>query len=143
MTVESKFSLAAQMGDVSASQALLPECMLLRKLFKSTMSGCYSRDVVEFAPVLRVDGALWHWDREGVGNLRVSKKTATATIDVFVPVSAWQGVPGSALRRYLAQHLRVAFRSMGERIQSKGLDCDLARLERDVARVLDEFLAQR
>jgi hypothetical protein len=142
MTTESRFSLGAQVGDTNAREALVQHYMFLRKALESTMSGSYSDDIVEFAPVLRIDGAIWHWDREGVDNLRVSKKKATATIDVFVPVSVWQGASASAIRRYLGHYLGVAFRMMGDRIRSKGLDCDVTRLERDIAMVIDKFMAQ-
>ena len=138
--MKSAFTLGVQAGDKAADAVVRPHYMQLRKLFASLMAGSYSRDVVEFAPVLRVDGSLWHWGREGVDNVRVSKKTAHATADIFVPISMWKENDAGGLRRYLGGQIAVAYELIAERIASARLDCDKERLQKDIALVVKEFL---
>lgn len=136
----SEFSLGVQAGDTTSSDAVRPHCIQLRKLFSRLEAASYSRDVVKFAPVLRIDGSIWHWDREGVGNVRVSQKHATATADIFVPIAIWKSEDESKLKQYLAAQIAVAYDLMTERISSKKLDCDRPKLLEDVAKLLEEFL---
>jgi hypothetical protein len=135
------FTLGVQAGDKAADAAMSPHYMSLRQLLAAEMSGSYSDDLDEFAPVLRIDGSIWHWDREGVANVRVSKKARHATVDVFVPESVWKGSAAEKIRSYLAEQLQVAFESMLQRSESNKIRVDVQRLKVDLAKVVKRFLA--
>ena len=141
MTGKSAFTLGVQAGDKAADGVVWPHYRRLRLLFDSIMTGSYSRDVSEFAPVLRIDGSIWHWDREGVDNVRISKKSSRATADVFMPTSVWQGKDEKTIRSYLGRQVSAAYELMSERLVASRLHCDRERLRDDVARVMKEFLA--
>jgi hypothetical protein len=141
MIQASTFSLGVQAGDGPSSDAVRPHFMALRRLFDATMSGSYSPAIWDFGPVLRIDGALWFWNREGVDNVRVSPKTGVATADIFVPKAIWQAGDPAALRQYLAENVTTAYERIIERMVSKRLECDQERLREDIARVVRAFLA--
>ena len=140
MIEKSVFTLGVQAGDKPADEATRPHYMELRKLFDRTMSGSYSDDVGEFAPVLRVDGSMWHWDRDGVDNVRVSKKTGHATADIFVPTTVWAAGDPQKIRSYLGGQVAVAYELISARMLSTRLKCDHERLRRDVSEVVKQFV---
>jgi hypothetical protein len=139
VTARSVFTLGVQAGDKDADTAIRRHYLQLRQLFDSLMAGSYSLDIKEFAPVLRVDGSIWHWDREGVDNVRIFKKTARATADIFVPAAVWNVNDDSAVRKYLSDQLVATYKLIADAITAADLSCDHDRLRQDIDRVVAEY----
>lgn len=129
-------TVGAQMGDKRASNVVTPHFMALKRMLNRFCAKEYSREVREFAFVLRVDGEIWHWNLEGCDRMRRSKKDRYITIDVYVPRRRWDGVEDTEIRKYLAECF------------SEGLQRMISKLEQDKVAVdgdalLEDFAAAK
>lgn len=136
-------SLGVQAGDKDADKAVSPHYLALRRLLAEKCTATYSEVIREFAPVLRIDGSIWHWDKQGCGNVRVQKKSGYATVDIFMPVEIWSGGDGKCIRRYLVTHLTSGIESMLEKASGAGISVDRSKLIADVAAATSEFLGEK
>jgi hypothetical protein len=140
---KSYITFPAQMGDEKSAAVVGPHLVELRKLLDKYCVGPYTSAVDEFAPIVRVDGDIAYWQFEGCQKLRWSKKGRYITIDIGVPRSRWEGVPPIELKKYLIQNLKDAIKLMVNRLKKEKADVDEKRLFSDLAKVEDEFLAER
>lgn len=135
-------TLGVQAGDPQADAAVAPHYKALRALLASHCAKSYGDAIHEFAPVLRIDGAIWHLDKRGYGNIRISKKAKTATFDVFMPIDAWQGKDAATMRQSVAADFAEGFKAVIQRTTKDRLDVDGVRLLADLDTALKVFLAQ-
>ena len=132
--------VGVQSGDVPSSRATDPHISPLRKLLKAHCLGPYSPDVDEFSLVIRVDGDIWHWEQEGCDRMRRRKKDRYITIDIYVPRSRWEGVPGIEIRKYLAACVEDAFQRMIGKLRRDKVVVDGDALLRDFAVAKAQYL---
>lgn len=135
-------TLGVQAGDPQADAAVAPHYKALRALLASHCSKSYGVAINEYAPVLRIDGAIWHLDKRGYGNVRISKKAKSATFDVFMPIDAWQGKDAATMRRSIASDLAEGFKAVIQRTTKDRLDVNGAQLLADVDAALKDFLSE-
>ena len=136
-------TVGVQAGDVPADQATNPHIRPLRQLLQAHCRGPYSPDVDEFSLVMRIDGAIDHWEKEGCDRMRRSKKERYITIDIYVPRARWEDVSGSEIRHYLAACVEDAFRRMIGKLQRDKVSVDGDALLRDLATVKEQYLSER
>lgn len=132
--------MGVQAGDIPSDNATAPHCMALQKLLKENCRGPYSSEVDEFSLVVRVDGDIWYWKKEGSDRMRRSKKERYITIDIYVPRERWENVSGIAIRRYLADCVEGAFQKMIDKLQRDKTPVDGDALLRDFAAVKERYL---
>ncbi len=133
-------TFGAQMGDVSADKAVGTHVEELTDLFERYCEQTYCNEIDELAPVLRVDGELWHFDFEGCEKLRLSKKHRYITIDIGVPRSKWENVDSAQFRVYLFTQLRIAFEMMITRLKKEKYKVQEAEFWADLSKVEERFL---
>lgn len=139
---EAAVSLGVQAGDPQADAAVAGHHDALRELFSEHCAHRYGEDIDAFAPVLRVDGEVWHWDRDGIGNVRVGKKSRRATFDIYLSRASWMGKDAVAVRRSIANGLREGFDAVVDRARKEKIDVDSDRLTADVRTVIKKFLGE-
>ena len=132
-------TLGVQSGSTEASDATRPFFMPLRKLLAKHCVGPYSKDIVEFAPILRIDGDVWAWHFEGCEALKLNRRERYVTIDIGVPEERWRA-NGLALATYLVTTVEEALRQMIDRVKQKGLDLNDAALLADFEQVRTEYM---
>jgi hypothetical protein len=83
--------------------------------------------------VARIDGSVQSWDRRGVGNVRLQRKSKYATADIFVSLSDW--MEGSEqFRVYLASAIEAAIAEIIRRAEHAGDHIHSEALLQDVRR---------
>ena len=132
--------VGVQSGDVPSSDATSPHTRPLRKVLQAHCVGPYSPDVDQFSLVIRVDGDIWHWEQEGCDRMRRRKKDRYITIDIYVPRSRWEGVPGIEIRKYLAACVEDAFQRMIDKLRRDKVVVDGDALLRDFAIAKAQYL---
>lgn len=135
-------TVGVQAGDVPADRATNPHIRPLRQLLQAHCHGPYSPEVDEFSLVMRIDGDIDHWEKEGCDRMRRSKKERYITIDIYVPRTRWEGVSGIDIRNYLAACVEDAFRKMIGKLQRDKVHVDGIALLRDFGTVRTQYLAQ-
>ena len=140
MSDKSMILVGVQAGDEPSYQATAPHTRPLRNLLEAHCLGPYSPDVDEFSLVIRVDGDIWHWEQEGCDRMRRSKKKRYITIDIYVPRSRWEGVPGIEIRKYLAACVEDAFQRMIDKLRRDKVVVDGDALLRDFAVAKAQYL---
>ena len=131
-------SVGVQAGDRTAHQAVSRHVLELRTLLRQHCRGPFSREVDEFAIVLRVDGDIWHWEEEGVSRIRVNRKARTISADVGIPRGRWEVEP-DVFRRFLAESIAKALEEMAGHLAKKKLDVDLGSLREAVDTTMRAF----
>jgi hypothetical protein len=133
-------TFGAQMGDSYVDVIVGSHLMALRKLLEKYCNVPYAEGIDEFAPILRVDGDLWHWEYEGLKNLRLMKKFRYITVDIGVPRKRWENVPPLMIRRYLMDNLKLALEAFVKKLKKEKIPVDDRRLFEDLSKVESEFL---
>jgi hypothetical protein len=100
----------------------------LRKLLAASCKGPYSKEISEFALVLRIGGNMQEFEFEGCERIRRSRKGKYITVDLGFPSRRWRGVTDTEIRRYLVE------------IVETGLLCCLHRLRKDKVKVREANL---
>lgn len=134
--------VGVQAGDVPASRATDPHIRPLRKLLQAHCRGPYSPEVDELSLVIRIDGDIDHWEKEGCDRMRRSKKERYITIDIYVPRSRWEGVSGIEIRKYLAACVEDAFQKMISKLQRDKVVVEGEALLTDFATVKEQYLSE-
>jgi hypothetical protein len=130
-----------QMGDIDSNDAVGPHLAILASLLKKHCVHDYVPELGELHPIFRVDGDIWHWDKEGPERLRLARKQRYITIDIMMPRSRWEGVSQPEIRRFLNGNLKNALHLMVNRLKKEHIEVDEERLFKDYAKVEKEFLA--
>ena len=133
-------SLAAQTGGPDAGTATWEAWVRLDKLLKEYCKAPYSPDVDEFAPILRIDGSIHQWNREGFDHLRRSLKERYITIDIFVPISRWKDKTEREIREYFAAGVREALTLCVKRLHKDKTQEDGERLMSDYEKAVRDYL---
>ena len=136
----SSITVGVQMGDLQSEERVGPHITTLCKLLDQYCKGLYSKEVKEFALVLRIDGNLWHWDKEGCERLRRSFKEEYITIDIMMPKSRWQNQTATVIREYLMDHVEKALRLCVERLEKDKVKVDGAMFNEDLGKVREKYL---
>jgi hypothetical protein len=126
-------------GDERADEATNSHCAELRKLLREHCAGPYSREIDEFAFVLRIDGDIWHWEFEGPDKLRLRRKARYITVDIGMPRSRWDGVKPESIRSYLSDSLTQGLAQMMAALTKSKVEFDAARLSADFGDALRRY----
>jgi hypothetical protein len=132
-------SFGVQAGDKSADAAVSPHYLALRQLLARTCVGPYSELIREFRLVLRIDGSIWHWEKTGPEGARIQKKSGYATVDIYMPKSAWDGKDPSSIREFLATETANAVALIADRAYEAGVPLDRQHLASDIDAVMRAF----
>ncbi len=133
-------SLVSQTSGPDAGTATWDAWLQFNKLLRELCIGPYSPDVDEFAPILRIDGSIHQWNREGCAYLRRSFRERYITIDIFVPISRWKDKTELEIREYLATGVREALTLCIKRLQKDKTPVDGERLMADYDKVVRVYL---
>ena len=133
-------TFGSQMGDQKAAEVVQPHLIELRKLLKKYCNIPYASEVVEFAPIARIDGEIWSWNFEGCQKLRINKRERYITIDVGMPKNRWEGISQIEIRRYLIENLKQALLLIVEKLKKEKYVLEEERLLKDFKKVEQEYL---
>lgn len=134
-----KVTLGVQSGDSISGNTVEPYFMGLRRLLRDKCSHDYGSVIKEFAFVLRIDGSIHHWEKQGCDYLRLQKKSGYATVDVFMPLEVWQGADDKKLKEFFVTQFSEGFRLMLERTLKAGIAIDDKKLRADFNLAIEEF----
>lgn len=133
-------TFGAEVGEADTEDVIDGPHDSMRRLLREKCKGPYSPDVDEFALILRFDGNITQWNREGCAYLRRSFKERYITIDIFIPRDRWKGRTGDEIRKYLAAGTREALQRCIARLQKDKTPVDGDRLMADYDLVEKEYL---
>jgi hypothetical protein len=132
-TSKTVITLGADVGGKDAHEATHAHILAFRRLLSQRCAGPYSNTIKEIALVLRIDGAVQSWGKQGVEGVGLQKKNSFATADIYVPRESWASAEGGAFRSFLAVAVKEAICAVVECASGKGVDLNAADLDRDVA----------
>ena len=115
-------TLGADVVGPKAHEATESSIMLLRKLLAKHCVGHYSKDIDEFAFVLRIDGKVCSWNFKRCERLRLNRRSRYITVDIGVPQKRWGTNDGVGLARYLLDCVAEGLRLMVGKLQRSKLD---------------------
>ena len=92
--------------------------------------------------MLRVDGSLAKYGREGVANIRFAKSKRYITADLQVPEVAWKPRQPDELKKYLARQVLVALQACIARLTRDGHEVRASALIAEVEHGVAEYLQQ-
>lgn len=136
----SKITFGAQFGDQLSYDIIHPHLKDIQKLLQEHCQGSYAKEVIEFGFVLRVDGDLWHWDKEGCERLRRSFKEKYITLDVMMPKKRWEKQDATAIREFLMNNVEEAFRLCVQRLEKDKVKVEKEKLMQDLQIVRKIYL---
>jgi hypothetical protein len=119
-----------------------PHVIALRKLLAEHCNGPFSEEVLEFAPILRVGGAMQEFDFVGCERIRRNRKARYITVDVAFPTTQWKGQNGLHVRQFLIQVVEMGLRCCLDRLRKDKVAVQEEKLLADFTRVKDLFLSQ-
>ena len=114
--------------------------MALRRLLEELCPGPYSPEIDEFCIILRIDGDLGYWGKEGCACMRRNRKGRYIQIDLYVPRQRWEGVSGIEIRRYFAAGAEDALRRMILKLHRDKTPVDESAMLRDFALVRERYV---
>lgn len=114
----------------------------LRKLFAIYCAGPYSKEILEFALILRIGGKFQEFDFEGCERVRRNRKDKYITVDLVFPSSRWKGVSDRSLREYLSGIVETGLLCCLHRLKKDKVKVQSAALMTDFAEVKRRFLHQ-
>ncbi|MDZ7653985.1 MAG: hypothetical protein U5L03_16210 [Burkholderiaceae bacterium] len=126
-------TLGVDVGGKDAHAATSEVCMELRRALARECQGPYGQSFEEFALVVRIDGSVQSWEKSGVDNVRLQRKSKHATADVFVPQGVWAAGPGP-FRSFLAENIVAAIETIIDRAKKAKDQIDSEHLIADVRR---------
>lgn len=132
-TAKAAVTLGVDAGGKDAHAATAKVCMELRQKLASECRGPYGESFAEFALVVRIDGSVQSWEKTGVDNVRLQRKSKYATADIYVPRSAWDAGPGP-FRSFLASSIETAMEKIVGRAEKANDHVESERLLGDVKR---------
>ncbi|WP_271008961.1 hypothetical protein [Paucibacter sp. B51] len=132
-TSKTVITLGADVGGKDAHEATHAHILAFRRLLSERCTGPYSNTIKEIALVLRIDGAIQSWGKQGVEGVALQKKNSFATADIYVPRESWASVDGGVFRSFLAVAVKEAICAVAGCASGKGVDLNAADLDRDVA----------
>jgi hypothetical protein len=130
-----------QAGDQESDNVMSPLYMPLRRVLARVCRGPYSKDIIEFAFILRIDGKIWYFKFEGCEKLRMNRSEKYVTIDIGVPEKLWRTFDKTAMANYLVDNIADGLRQMVALICKKKLDIDEEKLYRDFSDASNEYLS--
>jgi hypothetical protein len=136
-------TFGAQMGDTLSDAIIGSHLTELIHLLDKYCDYHYAEDIDEFAPVLRVDGDIWHWEFEGLQMLRLLRKKRAITVDIGMPRNRWQNVSPSLIRQFLITNLKLALEAFVDRLKKEKIAVDDERLFDDFKKVEKAYIVNR
>ncbi|MGF6211503.1 hypothetical protein [Comamonas sp. 4034] len=140
MVIE-KISLGAQIGGPDVPERVSDSIIVLRKILTEECQGVYSSVINEFAFVLRIDGAIESWGKDGVERVRVQLKSGYVFAEVFFSKDSWSENKGEKFLKILALNIRFGFEKMIEALKKKKIDISGDELLANVDRAIGKFLS--
>jgi len=134
------FTFGVQAGGESADDVVCPHYMAFRKALEKRCNRQYGSAIAEFGPVLRIDGNISYWGKDGIDHVRVSKARRTATFDIFMSKSVWMQGDGLVIRKAIALSYQEGMRAVVDRCLKQKLDVDGKKLLEDVDAAVNEFM---
>lgn len=129
-------TLGADVGGRDAHAATRSVVSTLRAALQAESSHAYGEKIRSVDLVLRIDGDVQAWGKEGVDNIRFQSKSQNVTADMFVPKKVWFGATEATLRTVLGEWIKVAIDEIVRRAIEKKLDLNAEQLRADVRRAL-------
>lgn len=132
-------TLGADVGGKDAHEATHAHILAFRKLLDSECKGPYSNKIKEIALVLRIDGSVQAWGKNGVEGVAIQKGGTFATADIFVSRDKWASHDVATFRNCLVSGVTAAMTAIAEYARQQGVDLLRENLERDVCRAALKF----
>ncbi|WP_395010053.1 hypothetical protein [Undibacterium sp.] len=100
-------SIGAQLGGPEPCLIAELKVGLFHALSKH-LTSTQCKEIDEYAIVLRVDGALHKFGKEGLARMRLAKTQRYITIDVQIPETVWHPLNKTQTKIYLTNQVRSA-----------------------------------
>ena len=137
--MSSFISIGAQIGgpeNCPIGDLKVPLYHLLSKHVTSTH--CTSID--EFSIVLRVDGTLQKFGKEGLARLRFSKIRRYITVDVQIPEEIWKPLNIEESKQYLVKQVVLALTECVARLKKEKIAVEENTLFSQLSAAINEYL---
>jgi hypothetical protein len=133
-------SIGAQLGGPEPCLVAELKVGLFHALTKH-LTSTHCKEIDEYAVVLRVDGTLHKFGKEGLARMRLAKTQRYITVDVQIPEIAWHPLNKSQTKTYLTDQVRSAISMCVARlIEEKYLVAE-ERLWAQINAAFNEYLA--
>jgi hypothetical protein len=117
-----------------------PHVVRLRKLLAAHCNGPFSKEIVEFALVLRVGGVMQEFDFSGCERIRRNRKGSYITVDIAFPSKDWKNQSDSHIKAFLIQAVETGLRCSLDRLRKDKVEVQSEKLLADYALVRELFL---
>ena len=139
------FSLGAQIGGSEGSETCVvarAQEQQLRDAFNQ-WRGEYSKDIREFAFLLRIDGRIHKYTElwQIVGSQPAKLKRGCVEVEIGIPEAWWRGARSSYKQR-LAGEVEKGFNSIIELLRGKGREIKAEQLLNDWASIKLRYLSR-
>lgn len=135
---ETYITFGVQAGDKQGNDIVSPFYLKLRKNLAEKCSNGYGNGLKELAFILRIDGALWHWDKSGCSNLRANKK-GEASVDIYMPVDIWKPGDKERIKHFLITETKNGFYMMIDKLTKLNISFNAELLIQDFNQAMDSF----
>lgn len=133
-------TLGADVGGKDAFGATNQHILELRGLLRQISSSAFGCTLKEIALVLRVDGSVQAWGKNGVDNIYFQKKKAFVTADIFVSADVWMTGDSSRIRQFLLDQVACAIRLVVENVNQQGVSLNEVDLIEAIEEVRRQYL---
>jgi hypothetical protein len=105
------------------------------------VSGTHCPCIDAYALVLRIDGSLDSFGKEGFSRLRLARSQRTVTVDIQVPTSVWRPQTDAQAKAYLVKCVGGAIALCVERLVQAKCSVDAECLQQQMNNAFSEFLS--
>jgi hypothetical protein len=133
-------TLGAQIGGTDAHEKTYASILSLKKLLREFCVGPYSESIEEFAPIVRVDGAIQQFGISGIAKMRKSTKRKYITADLVFTVTEWKNKTEGEFKALLFARLNDAVELFLARLAKDKIYVDSEALRNDLREVKLAYL---
>lgn len=134
----SYISMGMQAGDKAAGNAFGALLVAINRAFTEKCSRGYGGTLTSLGFVLRVDGEIWYWGKDGCDKV-AGRRIGTATVDMYVSKATWQGATALQLKSILVKLLREGLVLMLMKLKHLGVEFDEEHLVSDFNDAIEVF----
>ena len=130
--------MGMQAGDKAAAEAFKALHIGINRALIEKCSRGYGSGLKSLGFVLRVDGEIWHWEKDGCDKV-AGRRTGSATVDLYVSGTTWRGATEEHLKGILIALLQEGFVLMVNKLKHLKVEFESEKLSLDFNDALEIF----